>query len=74
MSITCEWQPIATAPQDGTAVLLFRPDWDMLQVGIHYEDTRSWQNPCGDLLSRPTHWMKLPRPPERLRQDRHAGE
>ena len=62
--------PIARADSvttlvDGTAVLLFHPEWDMLQVGIHYAETCNWQNPCGDLLRTPTHWMALPSPPPR---------
>jgi hypothetical protein len=69
-----EWQGIETAPQDGTAVLLFHPAWDTLQIGIHYDSTHCWQNPCGDLLRTPTHWMKLPNPPEGSGQDPHARE
>jgi hypothetical protein len=64
MSITGAWQRIETARRDGIAVLLFHPKWDVLQVGIHYENTEAWQTPCGDLLPKPTHWMRLPRPPE----------
>jgi hypothetical protein len=74
MSIACEWQSIETAPQDGTAVLLFHPSWEMVQVGVHYDDTSSWQNPCGDLLEPPTHWMTLPPPPEGSGQNGHAGQ
>jgi hypothetical protein len=59
----CEWQAIDTAPRDGTAVLLFHPDWDMLQVGVRYPEVPDWQNPCGDLLRTPTHWMALPSTP-----------
>ena len=65
MSTACAWQPIATAPRNGTAVLLFHPAWDMLQVGIHYEGSIGWQAPCGDLLRTPMYWMLLPpAPPE----------
>jgi hypothetical protein len=55
-----EWQPIEIAPIDGTAVLLFHPAWDMVQVGIRYDGTGVWQSQCGDLLPTPTHWMPLP--------------
>jgi len=64
-----QWQPIDTAPRDGTAVLLFHPAWDMLQVGVHYDGITDWQNPCGDLLRTPTHWMKLPPPPYKRQED-----
>ena len=63
MTLDCKWQPIDTAPRHGTAVLLFHPAWDMLQVGIHYAETTQWQDFSGDLLQMPTHWMALPPPP-----------
>jgi hypothetical protein len=59
------WQSIATAPRDGTPVLLFHPAWDMLQVGLHDGGTDLWQQPCGDLLPQtPTHWTMLPPLPQ----------
>ena len=64
-----QWQPIDTAPCDGTAVLLFHPAWDTLQVGVHYDEVNAWQDPCGDLLRTPTHWMKLPPPPQERQAD-----
>ncbi len=67
------WQPINTAPQDGTAVLLFHALWDLLQVGFLDEATRAWQAPNGDLLSRtPTHWMPLPPAPIRIVETKAA--
>jgi len=74
MTTQCQWQPIETAPRNGTAVLLFHPAWDVLQVGIHYDETSSWQNPCGDLLRTPTHWMALPPPPHALPADIRLAE
>ena len=65
MMASCKWQEIQTAPRDGTAVLLFRAEWDMLQVGVQYEGTGIWQNSCGDVLREPTHWMMLPAPPRK---------
>jgi len=56
----CDWEPVHTAPRDGTAVLLFHPAWDVPQVGVHYDGSASWQQPSGDLLPTPTHWMRLP--------------
>ena len=75
MNSQCDWQPIDTAPSDGTAVLLYHPSWDMLHVGVHYLETGKWQQPCGDLMPTPTHWMVLPPPPraEPRRREIRAG-
>lgn len=63
----CEWEPVETAPRDGTAVLLFHPSWDTVQVGIHYEAAEAWQQPNGDLLPMPTRWKRLPPLPNERR-------
>ena len=57
-----EWQPIETAPKDGTRFLAFDPRRDLAPcLIVHYwhrfwmcDDERSW---C------PTHWQHLPLPP-----------
>lgn len=71
------WQPIETAPKDGTAVLLFtpgkgrwigsfekrKPEWKLAGVS---DDPRP---------ERPTHWHPLPPPPEssgRILADAHS--
>jgi len=59
------WQPIATAPKDGTQVLLFRAGKSMVQGwwnrggAFHMPH---WSTPSG--LFDPTHWRPLPPPPE----------
>jgi hypothetical protein len=68
-----EWQPIATAPRDGTWVLAHRAgDWTLPELvqwhqGVNHSywqtmeygwPTKSSQATCG-----PTHWMPLPAPP-----------
>ena len=63
MTLQYEWMPIHTAPQDEAAVLLFDPAWDIFHVGIRYAGIAAWQQPSGDLLRTPTHWMPLPPPP-----------
>jgi hypothetical protein len=64
-----DWQPIETAPKDGSNVLLspaFERErvtvgsWDLDDVG---EGGQCWR--CLELSERlePTHWMPLPSPP-----------
>ena len=61
------WQPIATAPKDGTRILAYYPPFagtsgDIVTIrwvlwnGEHYWAT----SPTGD---DPTHWQSLPEPP-----------
>lgn len=69
-----EWQPIETAPKDGTVVLLFVPestDTDGVRVGFFsywaaYGDwygDESASHSLSNLYGKPTHWMPLPAPP-----------
>ena len=65
-----QWQPIATAPRDGTAILLYDPDnciESRLQIG-QWNDvwkTPGWQsNMENETLRRTTHWVPLPDPSE----------
>ena len=62
---TRDWQPIATAPKDGSDVLVTGDDW--LQAGFAwYGEARgitAW-HPRGELETfedeQPTHWLALP--------------
>ena len=62
-----EWQPIETAPKDGTWVFLYVPGhgptrakWSRLVSGVY-----GWtSHQSGNYISRATHWMPLPEPPE----------
>jgi hypothetical protein len=63
------WQPIDTAPKDGTWVLLY---WPMTRtnvvVGGHFYCARDgeemwWSLPRVESSKEPTHWMPLPAPP-----------
>ena len=65
---TAGWQPIETAPKDGTYILLIGtqaglPDkrW-IAPVTGHWSTNRTWH--CDSFnLNNPTHWMPLPEPP-----------
>jgi len=69
-----DWQPIATAPKDGTAVLGYFPGrrgyvarQDV--VPIHWSGWGGgvWEDVNGGKPSaEPTHWMPLPDPPPPL--------
>ena len=68
-----EWQPIETAPKDGTRVVLFQPKndgkgyiacaswdsyWQWVERGADYATELTG---VGEL--HPTHWQPLPEPP-----------
>lgn len=64
-----EWQPISTAPKDGTGILAWIPDWTTTMV-VFWKESRWWM-PVGydGLMSMRgdppiTHWMPLPEPPK----------
>lgn len=58
-----EWQPIDTAPRDGTVVLIYAPPHaglgDIICKASWHEDA-GW---CVDELRDVTHWMPMPSPP-----------
>jgi Protein of unknown function (DUF551) len=60
------WQPIETAPKDGTAILLCVGRW--MTVGHWHRVAGGWSSngpvysPYG-LDEQPTHWQPLPEPP-----------
>lgn len=70
--MTDMWQPIETAPKDGTHVLTFSEPGGML-VAFYHPRGSAWTNwqlaEAGnhaedtELCSKPTHWMPLPSPP-----------
>ena len=78
--MSMEWQPIKTAPRDGTWVMLFCPD---VPPGLEpTSDLTHWiaqwnylisdwtdQDDCSVVSETDTtHWMPLPKPPEGLDQ------
>ena len=63
-----DWQPIATAPKDGTVVLLAHPKGRMAD-GCHHSRYGVWSWPY--VMLEPTHWQPLPEAP---RQEGKAHE
>ena len=63
--MTMEWQPIETAPRDGTPVIAA---WRCSCCGLPcvsgdvYDVYGNWIS-SGDGIIYPTHWMPLPPPP-----------
>ncbi len=67
-----EWQPIESAPRDGSHLLLARPDWKVPWHGFYRMSETSeakrfgegWgRTNFGDPPLKPTHWQPLPDPP-----------
>jgi hypothetical protein len=59
------WQPIETAPKDGTHVIIFDPSDSRPREAVFDTCYGQWVDPIEayDEYS-PTHWMPLPAPPE----------
>ena len=67
-----EWQPIETAPKDGTWILVYKPfnlygfddsEWYVDKYIVRWAD-ECWNISMDDIVVYPTHWMPLPNPPK----------
>ena len=58
-----EWQPIATAPKDGTAILGYFPS-GLMKVAQWIDHQNRWAGFGFGFVGTPTHWMPLPEPPK----------
>ena len=68
-----DWQPISTAPKDGTNVVVYarrdskgviRRTRRACYINVaHYEKGYGWLTSPGDYTVIPTHWLPLPPPP-----------
>lgn len=60
---TTDWQPIETAPKDGTRILAWNSGWEQPTIAHWYSypggSNNRWDNDDGVELC-PTHWMHLP--------------
>lgn len=60
----CEtWQPIETAPKDGTAVLTYNPSFYQGAGGVIVGCCLRGEWLAHFTRINPTHWMSLPAPP-----------
>jgi hypothetical protein len=58
------WQPIETAPKDGTLIDLWTPAGRLTDYGWGLDGAECWTHPDGYVAdAQPTHWMPLPPPP-----------
>lgn len=69
--MTGEWQPIKTAPKDGTMILVWPSrawieECDKGEVVYWDVEEETWAGygPLADDYTGPTHWMPLPEPPK----------
>jgi hypothetical protein len=67
-----EWQPIETAPKDGTKIIAFHI-WSrhiQMMTIAHWGRPGAYNAPCWisqggtNHIDQPTHWMPLPEPPQ----------
>ena len=61
------WQPMATAPKDGTPVLLWWPYWANVRPLVGWwQNNGGWQSweASDEDAKPPTHWRPLPSPPD----------
>jgi hypothetical protein len=60
------WQPIATAPKDGTEILGWPVEGGNSTIAI-VSFFRGWTS--GDYDAEPTHWQPLPQPPDEVKRE-----
>lgn len=63
------WQPIETAPKDGSHIILARFGDEYFEISggewnLHPKEGEDGLNGFEAWLSHPTHWMPLPSPPK----------
>jgi hypothetical protein len=63
-----DWQPIETAPKDGTDIIVYRPNFDSNYipiVGVDYWSKRlnCWGKSRAD--TPPVKWQPMPKPPKK---------
>jgi len=61
-----DWQPIETAPKDGTEIIVGESGTADVELCRWYDG--EWVDRTYDPFADVTHWMPLPKPPQRLRK------
>ncbi len=59
-----EWQPIETAPKDGTVVLLYCGGKEVVSARHYANDCWTPEHDMAQGVTWATHWMPLPAPPQ----------
>jgi hypothetical protein len=61
-----QWEPIETAPRDGTRVLAYVPEYSDIPIVAAYSlEDQVWMTTHFEWLTwAPTHWMPLPEGPK----------
>lgn len=62
-----EWEPIETAPKDGSQVPVWNPDnyygcWPFM--GEWDVRSQTWRIHIDGQIIYPTHWLRIPEPPK----------
>jgi len=65
MSNPIEWQPIETAPKDGTRILGFNENLEVYIPNIYFWDDKWITYFFDEYSTELTHWMPLPKPPKK---------
>lgn len=55
------WQPINTAPKDGTEILIW--DGKHIDIGHWFSSTQTWYGRLAEDRVIATHWLPTPEPP-----------
>lgn len=65
VTVTEDWQPIETAPKDGTEILVYEPNFEHAAIYVCKYDDPVWIEAGGECYAtwQPTHWMPLPKAP-----------
>ena len=59
------WQPIKTAPKDGSTIIIYHPRIECVYTTWWDERVRMWSGvEYGSIDPGPSHWMPLPEPPK----------